>query len=179
MESGFGGASMDAIAAAGGVSKATVYAYFKSKEELFSQVVAQQGDAHALTLGSPRAMPTAILLDRIARDLAALILSADTAAMYRIVMSEAGNVPDLGRRFYEAGPTTLLAALADCLSAAMARGDLAPAPTHVAAAQFIGLILGDLQLRLLLHVGAPPGARLRNAVARQGVAAFLRAYAPH
>src|SRR5436305_14049569 len=39
MELGYSGASMDEITRRAGVSKATVYAYFPGKEELFSQVV--------------------------------------------------------------------------------------------------------------------------------------------
>ena len=37
---GFGAVSMDAIARAAGVSKATVYAHFAGKEELFGAIVA-------------------------------------------------------------------------------------------------------------------------------------------
>src|SRR5438067_10651894 len=40
LASGFGAVSMDAIAREAGVSKATVYAHFGSKEELFGAVVA-------------------------------------------------------------------------------------------------------------------------------------------
>jgi TetR/AcrR family transcriptional regulator, mexJK operon transcriptional repressor len=40
LASGFGAVSMDAIAREAGVSKATVYAYFANKEELFGAVIA-------------------------------------------------------------------------------------------------------------------------------------------
>src|SRR5215475_4527475 len=40
LEQGFGATSMDAIARAAGVSKATLYAHVKSKEELFAAITA-------------------------------------------------------------------------------------------------------------------------------------------
>jgi AcrR family transcriptional regulator len=178
MQQGFGGASMDAIAAEAGVSKATLYAYFRSKEELFSHVVASERTTPAAALGAAPAMPLPQRLNRIEVELAALILSDATAAMYRIIMSEGGSFPELGTRFYEAGPARLLADLATCLADAMHRGELMQAPPQAAATQFIGLILGDLQMRLLLHVGPPPTARHRAKTARAGTAAFLRAYRP-
>jgi TetR/AcrR family transcriptional repressor of mexJK operon len=41
LKSGFGGASMDQVAAAAGVSKMTVYRHFGSKEELFAGVITE------------------------------------------------------------------------------------------------------------------------------------------
>ena len=42
LESGFGAVSMDAIAREAGVSKATVYAHFAGKEELFGAVIGRE-----------------------------------------------------------------------------------------------------------------------------------------
>src|SRR3954454_512650 len=42
LAAGFGAVSMDAIAREAGVSKATVYAHFGSKEELFGAVIARE-----------------------------------------------------------------------------------------------------------------------------------------
>src|SRR5271163_2591236 len=41
LASGFGAVTMDAIARGAGVSKATVYAHFTGKEELFGAIVAR------------------------------------------------------------------------------------------------------------------------------------------
>ncbi len=41
LKEGFGGASMDQVAAAAGVSKMTVYRHFGSKEELFAGVITE------------------------------------------------------------------------------------------------------------------------------------------
>src|ERR1700728_816217 len=47
LASGFGAASMDAIAREAGASKATLYAYFASKEDLFGAVVARESERFA------------------------------------------------------------------------------------------------------------------------------------
>ena len=39
MAQGYGAVSMDAIARAAGVSKATLYAYFSSKDQLFATII--------------------------------------------------------------------------------------------------------------------------------------------
>ena len=42
MTDGYGAASMDAIAKAAGVSKATVYAHFSGKDQLFAAIIAER-----------------------------------------------------------------------------------------------------------------------------------------
>ena len=41
MAQGYGAVSMDAIARAAGVSKATLYAYFSSKDQLFATIIGE------------------------------------------------------------------------------------------------------------------------------------------
>jgi len=49
-EHGFQGASMDAVAAAAGISKPLVYSYFGSKEGLYRAIVARAGDNFRTTV---------------------------------------------------------------------------------------------------------------------------------
>src|SRR5579872_4172234 len=57
LASGFGAASMDAIAREAGASKATLYAYFTSKEELFGAVVARESERYAQDLSGDELDP--------------------------------------------------------------------------------------------------------------------------
>src|SRR3984957_19469004 len=73
LASGFGAVSMDAIAREAGASKATLYAYFASKEELFGAMVARESERYAgdfssgrLDSGDPEASLT-IIADRFLR----------------------------------------------------------------------------------------------------------------
>ena len=50
--SGYEVTSMDSVSAAAGVSKATVYAHFGSKPELFAAVIANEGQTHMASVAA-------------------------------------------------------------------------------------------------------------------------------
>src|SRR4029450_2275726 len=52
-EQGYGSASMDAIAREAGVSKATPYAHFAGKDQLFAAIVGAECRSHSQTLTAP------------------------------------------------------------------------------------------------------------------------------
>jgi AcrR family transcriptional regulator len=58
-ERGFGGASMDVVAAAAGISKPLVYSYFGSKEGLYRAIVARAGDNFRATVADVSATGSA------------------------------------------------------------------------------------------------------------------------
>lgn len=179
LEQGFGATSMDAIAREAGVSKATLYAHVKSKEELFAAITAtcaqQLVATHAAFEHAPD-IRTALL--RFARDHVALLSSPEGAAMYRIVIAEAPRFPELGRAFYENGPAIRLSALARFLQQADAQGLLKVDDTQLAAGEFVALVGGMLHLRAMLgHAGEITAAEQEAAV-EHAVDTFLRAYRP-
>jgi TetR/AcrR family transcriptional regulator, mexJK operon transcriptional repressor len=81
----------------------------------------------------------------------------------------------VGRLFYANGPDRLIGRLAGYLSLAMKRGELRKANPRIAAAQFLAVIVGDLQLRLAMGLDPPSRAEQRSVVTA-GVEMFLRAY---
>jgi len=178
-EHGYADASMDAVAERAGVSKATLYAYFPGKHELFAAVIQEEGDRQtAGLLGDPR--PGEALRARLLRHGRAvldLLLADETLSSYRMVAAEAARSPELGRLYYENGAARLHARLEQVLDAAMRAGELRRGPAHVAAAQFIGLVRGDLMLRALLCVERVASSRERQASVRAGVESFCRAWA--
>lgn len=179
LEQGFGATSMDAIAREAGVSKATLYAHVKSKEELFSVITAtcaQQLVATQTAFEHESDIRTALL--RFARAHVALLLSPEGAAMYRIVIAEAPRFPELGRAFYENGPAVRLTALARYLQEADAQGVLKIDNAPLAANEFVAIIGGMLHLRAMLgHAGEVTAAEQETMV-EHAVDTFLRAYRP-
>ena len=103
---GFGAVSMDAIAREAGASKATVYAYFASKEELFGAVIAREGERYFRGFSAGELDPCAVeaSLAEIARRFLDLVLSPEAIAINRIIISEASRFPQLGEVFWRAGP---------------------------------------------------------------------------
>ncbi len=102
-ERGFAAARLDDVALRAGVTKGTLYLYFPNKEELFEAVVRQalvpnleRGEA----LLDEADEPAALLLERLMRSWAELALSP-AGAIPKIIISEAGNFPELARFYRE------------------------------------------------------------------------------
>jgi len=179
LEQGFGPTSMDAIAREAGVSKATLYAHVKNKEELFAAITASCALRQTATFpvfATGHDDVRAELL-RFARDHVALLLSEEGAAMYRIVIAEAPRFPALGRAFYENGPAVKLGALIDYLKNVAERGLLKIDNARLAASELVAMIGGMLHLRAMLGLNDEILATEQEAVVTHAVETFLRAYA--
>lgn len=177
LERGYSVTSMDVVAQAAGVSKATVYALFSSKERLFAAVIEREGYHQTAAIDTTTDAPVVDVLGQFATDAAALLLSASNTAMSRTVSSESVRSPEVGRLFYANGPDRLIGRLADYLAQAMKRGRLRKASPRLAAAQFLAVIVGDLQLRQAMGL-APPSRAEQRRVVNAGVEMFIRAYQP-
>ena len=178
-EQGYGSASMDAIAREAGVSKATLYAHFAGKDELFAAIVGTECRRHSQALGAPDIdrLDVRQALSEIGRHFLELVLSAKTRAIYRIVIAEAPRFPELGRIFYASGPAVVLARVADYLRSADACGALTVKDPTLAAEQFIGMLQGPMHLRRLLDLAPEFGDRDPEQVIEAAVETFLSAYA--
>ena len=177
LEHGYAETSMDAVARAAGVSKATVYALFRSKDQLFVAVVVHQGRDQTLFLSTVDGVGVNDALRAFGRQAANLLLSDEVVAIYRMVAAEARRAPEIGPLFWASGPQHLIGELAVFLQNAMHSGHLRSAPAHVAAGQFLAIIVGDLQLRRFVGTASSSDAE-RRALIESGIDAFLRAYAP-
>jgi len=177
LEQGYGAASMDAIAREAGVSKATLYAHFTSKEELFAAIVGSACLAfERLAAMSPPPDDLRAALMEAGGTLLRFILNPDVIKVYRNVLAEAGRFPELGRAMYEAGPGQGKAHLTTFFAAANARGVLAVPDPELAAEQFGAMILGHMKMRMELGIEMPSEERIERGL-KSGVDAFLRAYA--
>lgn len=180
LRDGFGAVSMDAVAREAGVSKATLYAYFESKDRLFSALVKLEcarlfgeGVDHGLD-----GLPPAEGLTLIARRFVGLLMSPKAVAGHRIVVAEAARFPELARTFYEAGPGPTIAKVAGYLDKLNAAGSLNAPNTALAAEQFLGMLKSHLHLRLLLGMQAAPSPEDLERLIAAAVQLFVRGYAP-
>src|SRR5271165_2946196 len=103
---GYGAISMDAIARAAGVSKATLYAHFSSKDLLFATIVREacREGMGADSLCLERDGDPAEGLLAIGRRVLEFVLRPRSLAIHRVVIAESVRFPELGRAFYENGP---------------------------------------------------------------------------
>ena len=179
LASGFGAVSMDTIAREAGVSKATVYAHFAGKEELFGAVIGRECERHFAGLAVSELDPRDVRasLSVLARRFLELLLSPDAIALHRIILGEVTRFPVLGEVFWHAGPERNLAQIEAFLRSAAAAGSLALADTRLAAEQFVGLVRGEIQLRHLLRLEAEAGQPSIRDVVEGAVDTFMRAFA--
>ena len=109
---GFDAASMGAIAREAGVSKGTLYVYFKSKEELFEAIVEEQCRQQAEQIFAfDDQADIAAELKRVGADLARFLCRPGGVSPLRTVIAIADRMPELGARFYQSGPARGIASL--------------------------------------------------------------------
>ena len=174
---GFDAASMGAIAREAGVSKGTLYVYFKNKEELFEAIVEDRSRAQAEQIFSlDREAPIASELTRLGEGLTRFLCRPDTVPSLRTIMAIADRMPEVGTRFYAAGPARGIASLERYLMDKVASGVLEPHDCEVAATQFIDACVSTTFKPMLFNAAGPPAdARIHHVVA-MAVRTFLKAY---
>lgn len=179
MAQGFGAASMDAIAKAAGASKATLYAYFPTKERLFAAVVQAECRRFGALVGAAfEGTDLRAALIEVASQHIRLVLSPKGMAAFRIVVAEAARLPELGRAFWEAGPKTIHRRLAERLERASALGEIAAPSPFRAAADLLALARAERHIGCALLAEPTPDEEEIGRMAEHAVDAFLRAYAP-
>ena len=106
MSVGFEGASVDDIARAAGVSKATLYSYFPDKRLLFLEVARQDCVRHAdLAMASVDFTgPVREVLTTVGTQMVDFITSEFGQKVFRLCVAESARFPQLGREIYESGP---------------------------------------------------------------------------
>jgi len=178
-EIGFEGASMAEISARIGGSKATLYNYFSSKEEIFVEVMIKQVGCQFeelfMALRNEDEVRAALL--RLASHYLGVVFRPEIVAVRRLGMYYAGK-SDLGPLLYERGPKRGWTRIADFLKVKMEEGKLRAADSWIAAMQFRALIEAEwMEVRMLNVVTEIPADQLQ-ASAERAVEAFLYLYQP-
>jgi TetR/AcrR family transcriptional repressor of mexJK operon len=177
---GYANTSMDAVAAAAGVSKLTVYSHFTDKQTLFCSAVMAtcQVQLPDLLFEYPEGVPVEEVLLTIARNFQALISSDEAVKLSRLIMAQGSLDPSFGEYFYEAGPKRVLAGMEALLRGAHERGLLRIDNPLRAAEHFFCLVKGAPDYRLLLGCAGPLEGNQAEAHVREVVGVFLRAFKP-
>jgi TetR/AcrR family transcriptional regulator, mexJK operon transcriptional repressor len=165
---GYGTTSLEAVAAAAGVSKRTLYARFSGKAALLQMVVArlvtnwlpafdaeigQGGGLRDTLLGSARVM-------------LATALTPQALGLYRLIIAEIGRFPELALVIRDAGAAAGTDRLANVMAAAGITDPI------WAAEQFMALVLSVPQRRGL-GLGSPLDTTGQAVWAQRAVDLFL------
>ncbi len=175
---GFEGASVDDIARAAGVSKATLYSYFPDKRLLFMEVAkgecCRQADHAAEKIDV--AAPVADVLLKAADHMIEFITSEVGQRIFRICVAESDRFPELGREFYDSGPALIRERLVDYFEKAVARGELVIDDVALAADQFHELCKANLFTRAIFNMAESFTDAEKQRVAQGAVTTFLARY---
>lgn len=175
-ELGYERASMSELAQRLGGSKATLYGYFPSKEELFVAVIQAMGELHLseamAKLSTARPEDFEGALRRFGEALVALANEVGSMAVYRMVIGEAGR-SDVGELFFDTGPARCIDAVSQFMRSAMTRGDLRPGKPEVVARQFLALLNAESEDRLFQRQPAPLTRAQVRAMVERAIDVFL------
>jgi AcrR family transcriptional regulator len=178
MAHGFDAASMGEIAKAAGVSKGTLYVYFKDKDELFKAIVEKECVFQAegifeFDVADPDVEGT---LTRVCTAFVQLLCAPNRQSPLRAVIAIADRMPNIGRMFYETGPAVGIAKMRAYLEAQVAAGRVAIPDCEVVAAQLMESCHATLFKPLLFNFAPPPPPERIEYVVGIAVKAFMAAY---
>jgi AcrR family transcriptional regulator len=175
---GFDAASMNDIARAARVSKGTLYVYFANKEELFAAIVEQECDAQAEGIFDldPNDHDVEAVLKRLGVAYVKFLCRPEKASAIRTVIAIADRMPEIGRKFYEAGPAIGIARLEAYLAAQVEAGVLAIEDCKIAAGQFMESSHAMLFKPIVFNFAPTPSLEQVEYGVRIAVAVFLAAY---
>src|SRR5690606_540068 len=174
LKDGYGATSIDSILDVSGGSKATLYSYFPTKDDLFRAVIdeglASAQEPRLVTTADPRTSLIEFSVQRLG-----VLFSAKHHALLRLIIAERERFPDLAKMYYERAPLRSRGMLAEYF-AELERRNVMDAGTANEAADFlIGMMVHWWVMEALLLGGSPSTEAIRERSTRV-VDRFLAAF---
>jgi TetR/AcrR family transcriptional regulator, mexJK operon transcriptional repressor len=177
LEGGYAATSMDAVTAAAGVSKQTVYVYYPSKRALFADVLEHASVGHP-QFGALDFLRSAHPEDRtelrdaliqFAQRVVQTMLGPQYISLLRVLIPEVRSHAELGELFQEVIARRSLQSVGQLLDDAAQGGVIGQVDTDAAARLLVGPLLTYLVVDGLLSahepVQQPDTARIESIVA--------------
>ncbi|OUD09823.1 TetR family transcriptional regulator [Marivivens niveibacter] len=179
LKDGFDGASVDDIAKAAGVSKATLYSYFPDKRLLFMEVARRECEAQADAAEAlvDTSLPLRDILMLAGRSIVGAMSRQFNIRMYRMCVAESERFPQVGELFYEFGPALVRERIGFFLRMFTENGQLKIEDFDLASDQFLQLCRVDLMDRSLFKLETDFSATDVDYVVNNAVEMFLARYA--
>jgi TetR/AcrR family transcriptional regulator, mexJK operon transcriptional repressor len=155
---GYARTSTDLLAREAGVSKPTLYAYYRGKDELLVDVLRQFFEP-----ALPSTMPALETRDDLGDALRGIATSAverlmtpDYLGLLRVIIAEAPQHAALGELYRSTVPARIMDSVADLLGAAQEHGLVRAGDPRVPARLFVGAILSYAVFDGLFVLDGPP-----------------------
>jgi TetR/AcrR family transcriptional repressor of mexJK operon len=177
LKHGYEKGSINALARTSGISKESIYRYFKSKEQLFEAVIEKELENYTTELGrlmeGVEELNELEGLTRTGEAILKVLTSERTLAMRRLIFQTVGRNPEIGRHYYKIGPRFAYKALEKYFE--NFRHDPAFSPAFLAHA-FVALLLHEVMLQRECGVLSEPSASYIRRRARITAQNFSEAY---
>jgi len=177
---GYRNISMDKVAKAAPVSKATLYNHFDSKNALLAGVIAELCESLYQTITLTDTLENSIedTLNRIAASFVELIFSEEAIDIYRLVIAESRDFPELSQLFYDVGPQAVRKQLEDYLQNLSVDNGLLSADAAFSANALLSMLMSDLHMQCLLGIRPLPSEEEKKQLVNKVVSFYLRGM-PH
>ena len=159
LRSGYGGSTLDELAAAAQVTKRTLYTYYGDKAGLFTAMVRELGAAV-----SHDAMWDDDTLETLATRIVSRVHSDELVGLHQLVIAESARFPELAKILHLNGDARHIARLAGHL-----RAEHGPDSEELAEPLF-SLLLGEKHRRRLLGIDPAPSPAQADAHAAAALA---------
>ncbi|CAM4399090.1 TetR family transcriptional regulator [Bordetella tumbae] len=180
LQHGFEGATMNMIAAQAEVSKATLYAYYPTKEQVFVAVIQREVTTLRATIMSTSEDESRPIRDKLLEIGNTVICAAtmpDHVFFFRAIIAATLRFPELGRIINQDFRAPLRDSVAQMLLQASQKGELSCPDPQFAAQTFLSIVRGDVAMTALFDASA--ARELQAGVhehVRESVEVFLRAF---
>jgi AcrR family transcriptional regulator len=149
VRNGFAATKVEDIATDAGLSKGAIYRYFSSKEEIFESLVNRaltpMADRTTIIARTSQENP-AVLLKNILTMVVGILADADTLALPRLVLMEAGRFPELAAAYRRQVIDKAIAALETIVRRGVDEGVFRPVNPRLAVRNIIGPVLAHIML---------------------------------
>jgi AcrR family transcriptional regulator len=177
-ERGFTEASTLEIATRARASKRELYALFGNKQDMLIACIRERARRLELPVDLPELNDREALRTTLTAFGARLVREVSepaVVAMFRLAIAEATRTPDIAQSLNDIAIAASRDALREIMRRVRSAGLLSGEPAEMAA-QFFGLLWGNLMLGLLLGTAERPSQREIDRRAEAASTAFLRAH---
>ncbi len=176
-ENGFAGTSMLSIAKRAKASNETLYRWYGDKQGLYRSLIEANAEKVRKTLkqGINGDQPLETL-DTFGRELLAMLTSDEAIALNRAAAADVTNT--LGQDLAKLGRGSVVPLLQEIFETARAQGRIAYNDVDEAVSLYLGLLIGDLQVRRITGTVAAPSKDQIKRQASRALSAITRLLDP-
>lgn len=156
-ENGFEATRIDQVARCAGISKGTIYIYFRDKEGLFRAVVKHVTSTNLKAMATAASAfdgPAEEFLPSLLLQMADNVAVSRAPTIARLILRELDRFPELGRIWFDEVASPMLTAVESVLSRAQDRGEVRQGNSRLQAFSVVGpMVVGILFSEVMERLG--------------------------